>query len=165
MGLSYATSNRGACHLRAYMVSPEVIIPNFLDRFSTEGKAKWCIRLQDFGTAIDVTGLCRMTSFAIKARQFANLLQAVTGFTYNANTFGKVGERTYNAERWFNAKEGFSRKDDTLPHRLLAEPLKEGPSKGVVVNLEKMLNEYYELRGWDIEGIPTKEKLIELEIL
>lgn len=165
MGLSYATSNRGACHLRGYMVSPEVIIPNFLDRFSTTGKAKWCIRLQDFGAAIDVTGLCRMTSFAIKAEQFANLLRAVTGFMYDKDTFVKLGERTYNAERWFNVLEGFSRKDDTLPHRLLEEPLREGPSKGVVVKLEEMLNEYYELRVWDKEGIPVRQKLLDLGVL
>ena len=76
----------------------------------------------------------------------------------------KAGERVWNVERLFNTKAGFSRKDDSLPPRILKEPLSDGPAKGETVDLEKMLNEYYKLRGWDNNGIPTEEKLKELGI-
>jgi len=74
----------------------------------------------------------------------------------------KAGERIHNMERLFNLKAGFTNKDDTLPLRLLKEPIPSGPSKGEVCQLDRMLPEYYKLRGWDKEGVPTKEKLREL---
>ncbi len=74
----------------------------------------------------------------------------------------KIGERIWNLERLFNLKAGFTGKDDTLPQRLLKEPISSGPAKGKVVELDKMLPEYYDLRGWDKEGVPTKQKLKEL---
>jgi len=93
---------------------------------------------------------------------FCNFLNAVTGAGYTIEEVEKAGERIFNAERQFMIKAGFSRKDDTLPERLLKEPMPEGPAKGLVVHLDEMLNEYYKLRGWDQNGIPTKEKLEEL---
>ena len=93
---------------------------------------------------------------------FCNFLNAATGAGYTVEEVEKAGERIFNAERQFMVKAGFSRKDDTLPDRLLKDPMPEGPSKGLVVHLDKMLNEYYKLRGWDQNGIPTKEKLREL---
>lgn len=76
----------------------------------------------------------------------------------------KAGERIWNLERLFNLKNGFTKEDDTLPPRLLKEPMKQGPNKGMVNKLDKMLPEYYKVRGWDAKGVPTKEKLAELSI-
>ena len=87
---------------------------------------------------------------------------AATGIDYTIDDFVKIGERTWNLERLFNLKAGLTKADDTLPKRLLKEAHKEGPSKGVVVQLDKMLPVYYRERGWDEEGIPTAEKLAEL---
>jgi aldehyde:ferredoxin oxidoreductase len=164
--LGYATSNRGACHLRAYMIGPEVLgIPVMVDRFKPDGKAPIVKLLQDVTAAVDCLVLCRFTQFAMRIDQYAALLSAAVGRTYTEDDFKRVGERVWNLERWFNVRAGFSRKDDTLPPRFLKEPLKEGNSRGRVVELERMLTEYYEVRGWDSEGRPTEEKLRELGIL
>ena len=91
------------------------------------------------------------------------MLNAVTGMEYKPDDAFKIGERIVNVERAFNIREGFSRKDDTLPRRFLEEPLLEGPSKGHVCNLEPMLDDYYKVRGWDVKtGLPTRTKLEEL---
>ncbi len=161
--LGYATSNRGGCHLRAYMIAPEVLgIPVMVDRFKPEGKASIVKLLQDVSAAVDTLVLCRFTQFALRIDQYAGLLSAAVGRTYTEDDFKRVGERVWNLERLFNVKAGFSRKDDTLPPRFLQEPLKEGNSRGRVVELDKMLPEYYKIRGWDEEGRPTAEKLKEL---
>jgi aldehyde:ferredoxin oxidoreductase len=91
-------------------------------------------------------------------------LRAVTGLTYSDDDLLKAGERIWNLERLFNLKAGFTKKDDTLPPRLLNEPIPSGPAKGEVCDLHQMLPEYYKLRGWDEEGKPTKEKLAELDL-
>lgn len=93
------------------------------------------------------------------------LLNAATGADYTLRELEKAGERIFNAERLFLARAGFSRKDDTLPPRMLREPLPEGPGKGMVCHLEEMLEDYYRVRGWDQDGIPTREKLEELGLL
>ena len=161
--LGYATSNRGGCHLRAYMIAPEVLgIPVMVDRFKPEGKASIVKLLQDVSAAVDTLVLCRFTQFALRIDQYAGLLSAAVGRTYTEDDFKRVGERVWNLERLFNVKAGFSRKDDTLPPRFLQEPLKEGNSRGRVVELDKMLPEYYKIRGWDEEGRPTAEKLEKL---
>jgi len=91
------------------------------------------------------------------------LVDAATGLGYGSSRdLERVGERVYNLTRLFNLREGFTSKDDTLPERLLREPMRAGPAKGLVVNLEPMLKEYYQLRGWDEEGVPTRSKLNEL---
>jgi aldehyde:ferredoxin oxidoreductase len=95
--------------------------------------------------------------------QLAKLIPVVTEFDFSAEELTKIGERINNIERLFNVREGFSRKDDTLPQRFLSEPLTEGPSKGSTVDLDPMLDEYYQARGWHVEsGHPTAEKLKEL---
>jgi len=161
-GLGYATSNRGGCHLRAYMISPEVLgIPQPLDRFSTEGKAKAVIELQDMSAVVDSMIVCKFVTFAIGAPELTEMLNAVTGWNFTVEEFMKTGERIYNLERMIINREGFGAKDDTLPKRLLQEPMPEGPSKGHVVELDKMLSEYYELRGWK-DGVVTEEKKKEL---
>jgi aldehyde:ferredoxin oxidoreductase len=163
MGLQYATSNRGACHVRGYMTSPEILgSPVKLDPFETKDKASWDKIFQDLTAALDSSGICLFTTFAIGGPEIAEYLKAATGMEINADELMKIGERIWNLERLFNLKAGLTGKDDTLPERLLKEPISSGPAKGKVVELDKMLPEYYQLRGWDNGGIPTKEKLKEL---
>ncbi len=163
MGLAFATSNRGACHLRAYMVGPEVLgVPKMVDRFSTGGKAGLTINFQNANTAMDTLTLCRFMGLAVSEEYFARLLTAVTGITYQTQDLHIVGERIWNLERLYNLREGFTAADDNLPDRLLHEPLPAGPSAGHTVDLAPMLKEYYRFRGWDSEGIPTEQKLARL---
>jgi len=164
-GLAYATSNRGACHLRAYMISYEVLgAPRLVDRFSTENKAKLVKETQDFFAVVDSLVVCKFTTFALDPEDYARLLSAVTGFDYTVEEIMKIGERIYNAERVFNILSfGDGREYDTLPKRLLEEPMPEGPAKGYVVKLHEMLEEYYRVRGWK-DGRPTREKLEELDL-
>ncbi|MHA1580628.1 MAG: aldehyde ferredoxin oxidoreductase family protein [Candidatus Freyarchaeota archaeon] len=164
-GLQYATTNRGGCHVRGYMISPEILgIPEKLDRFSIEGKEVWVKNFQDLTAVIDSSGMCLFTSFALGAQEYAALLASATGIDWTGDELMVIGDRIWNVERLFNIKAGFTAEDDTLPPRLLKEPMPEGPSKGYVVQLDKMLPKYYEVRGWDANGVPTKEKLEQLGI-
>jgi aldehyde:ferredoxin oxidoreductase len=99
---------------------------------------------------------------AVSVEFFARLLTAVSGLDFSADDLMKVGERTWNMERLYNLREGFSKGDDTLPKRMLEEPIPAGPSEGHTVRLEGMLEEYYQFRGWDKDGIPKQSKLQEL---
>ena len=164
IGLNYATANRGGCHVTGYTVAPEVVgIPEKIDPLSPEGKAKWVKIFQDLTCVVNSTVNCLFTTFAIGAKDYAELLSAVTGWNISEEEIMKIGERIYNLERVMINKLGFDGKDDVLPKRLLKEKMPEGAGKGQVVELEKMKKEYYELRGWE-NGKPTKEKLKELEI-
>ncbi len=161
--LEYATSNRGGCHVRGYMISPEILgSPQKIDPFTTEGKPQWVKTFQDLTAVIDSEGLCLFSSFALGADDYAALLSAVTGVEYSTEEALKAGERIWNLERLWNLKAGLTKDDDTLPPRFTKEPMPDGPSKGQVVHLDVMLPEYYKLRGWDENGVPTKEKLKEL---
>jgi len=93
------------------------------------------------------------------------MFRTCTGLDYTDEEVLQIGERIWNIEKIFNLKSGFSKKDDTLPPRLLKEPVAEGPAKGMVTKLDVMLPEYYELRGWDKEGVPTEAKKKELGIV
>jgi aldehyde:ferredoxin oxidoreductase len=162
-GLAYATSNRGGCHLRAYMIAPEVLgVPKLVERFSTSGKAETTIIFQNLFAAIDSLVLCKFTSFALGTEQYAKLLTAATGVEFTDEDVMRVGERIWNLERLYNLREGLTTKDDTLPPRLLKEPMPDGPSKGRICMLDRMLPSYYEFRGWDSKGVPTEAKLREL---
>lgn len=163
MGLQYATSNRGACHVRGYMISPEIMgAPQKLDPFETEEKAGWNKAFQDTTAIVDSSGVCLFNTFAIGAPEILEYLKAATGVEMALEDLMKAGERIWNLERLFNLKAGITGKEDRLPDRLVKEPMPAGPAKGQVVHLEKMLPEYYELRGWDKDGVPTKERLKEL---
>ena len=160
-GLQYATSNRGGCHVRGYLISPEILgLPEKLDRLSLEGKPAWAKIFQDFTAAIDSSGLCLFTSFAMGADDYAALMNAVCGTEISGADFVKAGERIWNMEKLFNLKAGVE--PDTLPKRLLEDPIPEGPSKGWVHKLDQLLPAYYEGRGWDKNGIPSHAKLAEL---
>ena len=165
MGLEYATSNRGGCHVRGYLTSPEILgIPEKLDPLVTEGKAGWLKIFQDLTAVVDSAGICLFTTFAIGLPEISSMLRTATGINATDEEILKAGERIWNLERMFNIKAGFTAADDTLPPRLLKEPLQSGPAKGKVVDLEKMLPEYYEVRGWGADGVPTAEKLQDLSI-
>lgn len=159
IGLNYATSNRGGCHVRGYMIAPEVLgSPEQLDRTSVEGKAFWTKTFQDLTAVIDSMGLCLFTSFAIGAPEYAKLLNAATGTKYSDAELLEVGERIYNIERLFNKEAGMAPEDDSLPKRLLEEPITNGPSKGMVNKLSVTLPDYYKVRGWE-NAFPTQETL------
>lgn len=160
IGLNYATSNRGGCHVRGYMISPEILgVPQKLDPFVTAGKAAWTKTFQDLTAAWDSSGVCLFTTFAIGAPELADMLRYATGVDYTAEKVMEVGERIWNLERMFNLRAGITPEQDTLAPRLLKEPMPEGPAKGLVVKLDEMLPEYYRLRGWGPDGIPLKETL------
>ncbi len=164
-GLNYATSNRGGCHVRGYMISPEILgLPEKLDRFTLEGKAQWTKIFQDLTAVIDSLGLCLFTSFAMGAQDYVDLYNAVAGTKHTTETLLEAGERIYNIEREFNLQSGVDPSQDTLPRRLLEDPIEEGPSKGNVHRLSELLPEYYVLRGWNENGIPTDERLRKLGI-
>ena len=162
-GLVYATSNRGACHETGNMLGPEVLaLPRLIDRFATQGKAGIVSVHQNSAAVIDSLVYCKFANMAVAEEFFARTLTAVTGIPYTADDLMKVGERVWNLEKLYNLREGFSKEDDTLPDRLLHDPIAEGPSKGFTVNLAPMLEEYYQFRGWDENGVPKPEKLQEL---
>jgi aldehyde:ferredoxin oxidoreductase len=159
-GLLYATSNRGACHMRGNMVGAEMLgLPKLIDRFQYQGKAGYVITHQNMAAVIDSMGICKFVNTAVPDDYLARALSAVTGVEYSTGGIHCIGNRIWNLERLYNLREGFTRTDDTLPPRLLAEPVVSGPAKGWVVHLEPMLAEYYRARGWDANGVPTPATL------
>jgi aldehyde:ferredoxin oxidoreductase len=160
MGLTYATSNRGACHLRSYTVASEVLgIPEKTDPLVTEGKAGLVKAFQDATAAVDSSGTCIFTTFALSGEDIAPMVDAACEGDWSVERFVEVGERIWNMERQYNIAAGFTGADDTLPERLLKDAAKSGPAEGSVNRLDEMLPEYYEQRGWDTDGVPTAETL------
>jgi aldehyde:ferredoxin oxidoreductase len=160
MGLTYATSNRGACHLRSYTVASEVLgIPVKTDPLVTEGKAELVKAFQDATAVFDSSGLCIFTSFAWSLADIQPQIDAACEGNWSMDKLNEVGERIWNLERQFNLAAGFTAKDDDLPPRLKTEPAKTGPAKGLVNGIDKMRPEYYKVRGWDANGVPTKDTL------
>ncbi len=158
MGLAYATSNRGACHLRGYTVASEVLgIPVKTDPLSAEGKPELVMAFQDATASFDSAGLCIFTSFAWSLADIQPQIAAACGEEFTMENLNQIGERIWNMERDFNNRAGFTSKDDTLPRRLLEEAAKEGPAKGLVNKLPEMLPKYYEIRGWDADGQLKKD--------
>ncbi len=158
MGLTYATSNRGACHLRSYTVASEVLgIPVKTDPLVADGKAELVIAFQDATAAFDSAGICIFTSFAWGLADVAPQVAAACGPEFTLENMAKIGERVWNMEREFNNKAGFTAKDDNLPPRLLNEAAKTGPAKGLVSKLPEMLPKYYAARGWNTDGTLTSE--------
>ncbi|MBL6933907.1 MAG: aldehyde ferredoxin oxidoreductase family protein [Alphaproteobacteria bacterium] len=165
MGLTYATSNRGACHLRSYTVASEVMgIPEKTDPLVTDGKAGLVMAFQDATAVVDSSGLCVFVTFAWSMEDIAPQIQAACEGDWSVENLLLTGERIWNLERKYNLSAGMTAKDDTLPKRLLKEAAKTGPAKGKVNDLGKMLPEYYELRGWTTEGVPTNETLDRLAL-
>ena len=172
-GLNYATAYTGADHCKGYAFQEifGVPVPWQVDRLAIEGKGKLTMWNQDIqAVTCDCAPLCKflldMAVPAIACQHTADLMEAVTGLQYTADEVQQVGERINTLAKAFNVKSGLTRDDDTLPERLMTEPLKGGASKGQLISkddLKLMLDEYYEARGWDVNtGIPTKAKLEEL---
>ena len=160
MGLAYASSNRGGCHLRGYTVSSEVLgLPEKTDPLVTEGKAGLVKAFQDLTAGVDSSGTCIFTTFALSGDDIAPMVDASCDGDWSVERFVEVGERIWNMERQYNIAAGVTGADDTLPERLLKDAAKSGPAKGSVNRLHEMLPEYYELRGWDASGVPTAETL------
>ena len=158
IGLAYATSNRGGCHLRGYTIASEVMgIPVKTDPTATEGKPELVKAFQDATAAFDSAGLCVFTTFAWSLPDLAPQLQAACNEAYTVEELSLIGERIWNMEREFNNAAGFTKADDTLPKRLKTEAAKVGGSKGQVSQVDAMMPKYYEVRGWDSEGRPTAE--------
>ena len=171
-GLSYAVGNAGARHTEGG-VWPESGGPQTalgldkMDRTTIQGKPRALILMQDMiASAMNSLGVCY---FAYGLPDFMGclpeLFEAVTGCKMDVKDFLLCGERSFNVKRVFNAREGIGRKEDVLPYRFTHEPLKQGASKGFTARAGEMLDEYYQLRGWDPEtGWPTREKLEELSL-
>ena len=162
--LAYATSNRGGCHLRAYLIGPELLgTPALVDRTKPEGKAGLVMTYQNLFSVVDSMILCVFTSLAFNPSHYAKFITTVTGFEYSGKDLMTIGDRIWNLEKLFNIREGLGRRsDDTLPPRFLNTPLPDGGSRERTVFLKRMLDEYYSLRGWDDRGAPLKNKLEEL---
>ncbi|TFG00278.1 MAG: aldehyde ferredoxin oxidoreductase [Promethearchaeota archaeon] len=170
-GLAYVTANRGGDHITAYIEGPAFLaMPFMIVEEADVGdplqeipeKAEIVKNFEDAFGIFDAIGGCKFMGMVLTADDWASLISKLLGFEFTTEDFRKTGERIYNLERIYLIREGFSRKDDKLPPRLLEEPLPEGPAAGHTVNLEPMLDAYYAFRGWDSNGKPSKEKMEEL---
>ncbi|MEW5722750.1 MAG: aldehyde ferredoxin oxidoreductase family protein [Thermodesulfobacteriota bacterium] len=176
MGLGYATNSRGACHIRGevqdlslygvtwWRVTRDRHLSGPVDPHRWDDKPDLTKAIQDWFCMIDSCGMCNFMFFlGMDEDNCRVLIETATGMDMGGHEgFMKTGERIFNQERLFNLKAGLTGRDDTLPKRMLEEPMPEGPAKGLVVHLSEMLPEYYRLRGWSPEGVPTPAKLREL---
>ena len=169
MGIGYATSNRGACHLRGYTPAAEVVAnvlnsTDLTDPLEWKGKGELTVIFQNVHTFTDCMDLCKFSTFAESLDTFAAQYNAYTGLGVDANDLLKIGERVYNLERYYNNLAGHGEGSDYLPQRFLTEPATGPGSTGQVCELDQMLEEYYEVRGW-VNGVVPESKLRELEII
>jgi len=174
MALSYATANRGGCHLESLSYFVEGGIPlkdlgysenNKLDPHSINGKVELVIKMQNFMNVLNALGLCKFLLVGrIGPQKVTEWINCVTGWNLTMEELLNIGDRLHNLKRMYNIRIGISRKDDNLPLRLLTLDRKEGGAAGSLPHLGKMLGEYYELRGWTEDGIPTNKKLKELSL-
>ncbi len=163
IGLNYATSNRGACHVRGYTIASEVLgIPVKTEQTDTDGKPELVKAFQDATALVDSAGICLFTTFAWGMENIAPQIDAACEGDWSVDKCLEAGERIWNMERIYNNAAGFTADDDTLPKRLLKEAIKSGPTEGQVNRLGEMLPQYYELRGWTPEGVPTAETISRL---
>jgi aldehyde:ferredoxin oxidoreductase len=165
MGIAYATSNRGACHLRAYTPASEVLgVPEKTDPLAWEGKGRLTKLLQDLHAVSDSFDICKFSAFAEGAEEYAAQYSAVVGVPVTPDDLLLIGERIYNLERYYNNLAGHREGSDYLPKRFLEEPSTSKGSEGQVCELDLMLREYYEARGWE-DGVVPDSKLKELAII
>lgn len=157
MGLGYATSPRGGCHERGYLLGEVVGGDDSIDRYGYEGKGVLVKNTQDTVAVKDALGFCVLSSAGTTLQDLAELFSAATGIQADVQTLLAAGERICNLERLFNLREGFTRQDDHLPKRLLREAVQGTDGNLHTVDLEQMLDEYYAARGWDAQGVPLPE--------
>ncbi len=169
MALAEAVSVRGACHLTGGIYGPELTGSFWkmsdIDRFSTEWKGYEVKTGEDFMTVYDTLGMCKFSRGIFLIEGLLDGVKAVTGEDFDVATMMIIGERIYNLQRLYNVREGLTRKDDYLPYRVTHDPISNGVSKGHYVKeeeLQNMLDQYYMVRGWSKDGIPTKMHLFEL---
>lgn len=160
--LAYAVSPRGACHRRAWPPAIEVL--GNIPPFTVEGKAEIVKDMFDENTIYHSLLVCDFPGkfIPITIEDYSKYLEICTGFNFTEKDLYFIAERIETQIRLFNVREGFSRKDDSMPYRITNEPLPEGPPAGKIIgkeNFEKMLTEYYSIRGWDESGIPKSETL------
>jgi len=168
MSLGYATATRGGSHHDA---RPTLQYAGEFDRTKAQTAPAFAFRTQNFTALNDSLTQCRFASErgfgGVINENYAKMINSVTGWNLTLEDVERIGERIYNLERAFNCREGVSREDDALPFRASAQPIPEGPSKGMYTppdEFKGMLEDYYRLRGWDSNGIPTREKLIALDL-
>ncbi len=157
-GLSYVTSTRGGCHNRASVYALES--RGQVDRFAVEGKAGLVVDWEEKLALLDSLIICNFMRGRVSWEELVKLYEAVTGRIKSEEVLRVAAQRMINLARSFNVREGISKKDDVLPKRFMEEPFSEGNSAGIVISqdeLEKMLTEYYSLRGWDEQGIPKQK--------
>ena len=169
MGLGYATSNRGACHLRAYVAAAELGVMPFgslkVDPLAWKGKGDLVKIFQDIHAFSDSMDLCKFSAFAMGTDEYAQQYSAMTGVPFTTEDVLKAGERIYNLERYYNNQAGVGKGSDTLPERFTKEASTMPGSKGHVCELDSMLEEYYKARGWDNGVVPESQSFKELGIL
>lgn len=168
MGIAYATSNRGACHLRAYTPAAELGLMPFgslkVDPLEWKGKGELTKIFQDIHAFSDSLDLCKFSAFAEGAEEYAMQYSAMLGVPFTIDDVLKTGERIYNLERYYNNLAGHGEGSDYLPARFTTEPSTMPGSQGHVCELDAMLAEYYTARGW-VNGVVPETKLKELEII
>ncbi len=168
MGIGYATSNRGACHLRAYTPAAELGVMPFgslkVDPLAWEGKGELVKAFQDFHAVSDSFDICKFSAFAEGIDEYTSQYNTITGQNLSTDELLKAGERIYNLERYYNNLNGFGEGSDYLPKRFLEEPSTAPGSEGQLCELDQMLAEYYAARGWE-NGVVPEAKLKELGIL
>jgi aldehyde:ferredoxin oxidoreductase len=171
LALGFAVSSRGADHLKSggYLVDLMGKFGPFdgVDRFSPEGRGEIVMYLEDLFAVYDCLGVCKFSRKLYDVPDLADAVRIMTGRELSEKELMAIGERVTNLRRLFNTREGLTRADDTLPTRVMTEPIKEGPSKGHLVTpeeLQHMLDDYYRVRGWDDEGVPTRERLASLAL-
>jgi len=170
--VAYATASRGGCHIQAptYWIERGVTFYDLgflekLERFTSEGKAEFAKVFQDFCETIESMVICKFSLYGnLRSPHMLKLISLSTGWDVDLDEFLKIGERSLNLKRMINVKLGVSRRDDTLPKRILSLQLMDGGTQGHTPDLETMLSEYYQLRGWSQDGIPNTEKLEELSL-
>jgi aldehyde:ferredoxin oxidoreductase len=162
--LSYATSNRGACHLAGFthglessMTMPELGYTEIQDRFGLQGKGEMVALMQNLMGVVDSLKVCKFILGAIRIADLLDCYRMVTGYRLDQQELLKAGERIFNLKRLYNVAHGLSRKDDCLPARVLTWPRQRGGAAGQLPHLGRMLADYYACRGWDEMGIPTRE--------
>ncbi|GAB3667579.1 aldehyde ferredoxin oxidoreductase family protein [Halopiger thermotolerans] len=165
MGIGYATSNRGACHLRGYTPAAEILgIPEKVDPYEWEGKGELTAEFQDLHAISDSFDICKFNAFAEGIEEYVTQYNGMTGRDVTEDELMEAGERVYNLERYYNNLAGFDGSDDTLPERFLEDGIPgQGASEGEYCELEPMKEEYYDYRGW-VDGVVPDEKLDELGI-
>jgi aldehyde:ferredoxin oxidoreductase len=165
MGIGYATSNRGACHLRGYTPSAELLgLPEKVDPYEWEGKGELTILFQDMHAISDSFDICKFNAFAEGIEEYVKQYNGMTGLDVSEEELMESGKRIYTLERYYNNLNGFDGSDDSLPERFLEDGIRgQGASEGEYCELEEMKEEYYAGRGW-VDGVVPDERLEELGI-